>query len=285
MGWVKALLDLMSRRSPSAADDADGDTPTVRESRVCVFCGRVPLTREHVFPRWLVQMINTLGQPRSATRVSDRGEHLHNIWQTSTIDLKARKVCRPCNSGWMSALEVAARPILEPLILSPGEATFSEEEAVTLGTWIAKTVLTASLLYDDVTNRIDSKYFAELYREQRPFTDSVVWIAGYDVGRYPVSSSMVPIEQVNGFVVTGNVGCLAYQVTAGDEMARGVVLPPQELVPYITQIWPLEMRPELTATLKPAWPQLGKLGRTKYAMNDDGLRNWSQIPNHSWDAE
>jgi hypothetical protein len=253
------------------------------EERSCVFCGHVPLTREHVFPQWVVPLLETLGQPRSATRITDHDEHVHDIWNTSTIDFKARKVCGDCNSGWMSSLETAVMPILTPLVLTTAPQTFTQEEAVTLATWVAKTALTASLLHADKTNPIPKKYFDELYRERRPFRDSVVWIAAYDVGHYPASSSMVPIPPVNGFRVTGNVGCFAYQLTSGDNMADGgLVLPPAELMPYITQIWPVEPRPELAAHIKQFWPALGHLERLDVAMNDEELRYLSQVPDHSW---
>lgn len=255
-------------------------------SRSCAFCGGGPLTREHVFPRWLVPAIEKLGKPRSATHVTDGPDHVHNVWGTETIDLKARKVCGPCNSGWMSEMEVKTRYTLTPLVLSTKPQTFTETDAVMLATWVTKTALTASLLHPDDTNPIRKKYFEEMYRDRAPFRDSVVWVAAYDVGTYPASSSMLPILPVNGFRVTGNVGCLAYQVTAGDDLADGgVVLPPGELAPYITQIWPLEPRPDLAAIIKPAWPALGDLGRVNVAMNDDGLRYLSQVPDHSWGVE
>lgn len=256
------------------------------EQRSCVFCGGGPLTAEHVFPQWLVPIIETLGKPRSATRVTEHGEHIHNIWETTTIDVKVRKVCGPCNNGWMSEMEVAVMPILKPLVVSTEPQTFTEAEAVTLATWIAKTVLTASLMHPDETNPIPRKYFEGMYRDRAPFGDSVVWIAAYDVDRYPASSSMVPIVELNGFRVTGNVGCIAYQVTATDDQAEsGVVLPPGELASYITQIWPLKPRADLAPMLKTAWPGLEHLGRLNVAMNDNGLRYLSQIPEHSWGVE
>lgn len=136
------------------------------EPRSCVFCGGRPVTAEHVFPRWLVPVIETLGKPLSATRVTQHDEHIHNFWDTTTIDFKVRKVCGTCNGGWMSATEVAVIPILTPLVLTTDPQTFTEAEAVTLATWVAKTALTASLMHPDETNPIPAKYFEEMYRER-----------------------------------------------------------------------------------------------------------------------
>ena len=237
-----------------------------------------------MFPQWTVPLIETLGQPLSATRVRDHGDdHVHDIWETTAIDLTARKVCASCNGGWMSELEAAAIPLLRPLILTTEARTFSEEEAVTIATWVTKTALTSSLLESDDTNPVVDEHFRELFDRRLPLGNSVVWLAAYDVGRYPASSSMVPIPPMNGSRLTGNLGCLAYQVTAGDDPAdHRLVLPPGELVPYLTQIWPVEPRPDLGLMLKRAWPLLGHLGRAPVAMSDEGLRFLSQVSDHSW---
>lgn len=58
---------------------------------------------------------------------------------------------------------------------------------------------------------------------------------GLHVGRYPVSSSMVPIPDVNGFRVTGIVGCFAYQVVARRHAMRQQA-PPQTDVALPTAI-------------------------------------------------
>lgn len=290
MGGVEPQLDLESDtdlRADVVIVRREVRTPLSFEAGRCVFCGGGPLTLEHVFPRWLAPVIETLGHPRSAVRLSEHGEHLHNIWDTDTIDFRVRRVCAGCNGGWMSELEAAAMPILTPLVQSNAAQTFTAAEAIVLSTWIAKTVLTASLMHPDETNPIPTKYFDEMYRGPAPFEESVIWIAAYDVGRYPASSSMVPIAELNGFRVTGNVGCLVYQLTATEGQADGgVVLPPGELTPYLTQVWPLEPRSEaetaLHATLPSAWPAFGHLGRLGTAMNDDGLRFLAQIPDHSW---
>jgi hypothetical protein len=186
----------------------------------------------------------------------------------------------------MSEMEVRTRYPLTPLVLSTRPQAFDESDAAQLAAWISKTALTASLLHPDETNPIPKKYFDEMYRNRAPLKDSVVWIAAYDVGTYPASSSMVPIEPVNGFRVTGNVGCLVYQVTAHDDLAdHGLVLPPGELVPYLTQIWPFELRLGLNELVKKGWPNLGHLGRVSVAMNDAGLRYLSQVPDHSWGVD
>jgi hypothetical protein len=60
------------------------------------------------------------------------------------------RVCAACNNGWMSALEVAAMPIMKPLIDGTTNLySCRGEEARTLGLWAAKTayVLNAASSY------------------------------------------------------------------------------------------------------------------------------------------
>jgi hypothetical protein len=253
--------------------------------RRCIFCGRGGLTLEHVFPQWLVPVLEQLGQTHSATRVTEDPDHTHNVWNTTAVDFKARKVCGQCNSGWLSEIEVATMPVLTPLVQSDAAYTFTREDAATLATWITKTALTASLVHPDESNPIPKKYFTDLYEGRRPFADSVVWIAGYDLGGYPVSNSMIPLGQANGFLVTGNVGHLVYQLTGADDLEMGVVLPPEGLVAYLTQIWPLEPRADTAELIQKVWPALGHLGRLETALNDAGLRYLSKVDDHSWGVE
>lgn len=61
--------------------------------------------------------------------LGNRVRHGH----TSTITVKA--VCKSCNNGWMSVLEVAAKPTLE-LMLPGRRVRLSEPEQTTLAAWV-----------------------------------------------------------------------------------------------------------------------------------------------------
>ncbi len=253
------------------------------ETRSCVFCGGQPVTREHVFPQWMRAYLNGFGRPTHAVK-ADRE---HRSWPTCTIDFKARKVCAACNGGWMCELESAAKPVLVPLIESTAPMRLTDEDAVLLARWVTKTALTASLIHPEDRAIIPSKYFAEIHRTLGPLRDSVIWIAPYAVREYPVSSSSLSLQDINGFRVTGNVGCLAYQLTTGEGMADGgVVLPPDELAHCLTQIWPLlahdQGRP-MDQHLIRAWPGATFRGRAPGGMTDEQLRSFSEVSDESWD--
>jgi hypothetical protein len=240
------------------------------------------VTLEHTFPRWTVPLIEALGDVRSTTRVSHHEEHVHNVWGTETVDFKARKVCEPCNTGWMAALESDVAPILSPMITSTDPIELTDDEAILLATWVTKTALTGTLTYPETDHATPSRYFHEIYRERRPILDSVVWIGAYEVGRYPASHSEIHIPP-HGARITGNVGCFAYQVTADDGLAEGLVLPPGDRFrPKLAQIWPLRPRPEIAEIVSPLWAGFEHLGRPGVPMDDDELRFLSQIDLHSW---
>jgi len=86
--------------------------------RTCIFCGSTPLTREHIFPKWIVEMFPA-------------GEYSHGMggtdtatqqWNKRNMDSTVRCVCGSCNGGWMSAIEVEAKQVLKHLIAPrPGD--------------------------------------------------------------------------------------------------------------------------------------------------------------------
>lgn len=108
----------------------------------CWFCDRTEGTRskEHIFPQWLLRHHDAMDErvhpirvslPLGGVVASERGER----------PLRAHfngEVCAVCNNGWMSALEVAATPILT---LDPRNGPISSDDALTLARWFAKTAV------------------------------------------------------------------------------------------------------------------------------------------------
>ena len=119
----------------------------------CAFCGRDrPLGKEHVIPKWLLDML--LG-PDRATRMKAAGggfvrfldaegpyEALYvDDRQEGPGDSEVKVVCKGrdgCNEGWMSNLEGAVKPIMEPLILGEKTGLRTSDQRL-LAFWAAKT--------------------------------------------------------------------------------------------------------------------------------------------------
>lgn len=82
----------------------------------CLFCGRsdLPMTREHVFARWLTQRVGSAGSARVIATV-----------------------CAQCNAGWMSALEVGFRRLLT----GARTGVIPAPDRTTLSRWFTKTAV------------------------------------------------------------------------------------------------------------------------------------------------
>lgn len=108
----------------------------------CWFCDRAEGTRakEHIFPQWLLRHHGAMDErvhpirisiPLGGAVASERGER----------PLRAHingEVCAHCNNGWMSALEVSAKPILTE---TPRCGSISDDAATILAWWFAKTAV------------------------------------------------------------------------------------------------------------------------------------------------
>lgn len=116
--------------------------------RTCVFCGARADSKEHVFPNWLngvFDQIPTLDKSGGAwergSLVFGTGVHQHQDWLVRDIaSVTTRYVCRGCNGGWMSTLEVRARPLLAPMILGKPHP-LSMAQQLTVATWATKTAI------------------------------------------------------------------------------------------------------------------------------------------------
>lgn len=95
--------------------------PFAKGRKACIFCGGTPVDREHLWAEWLHPLL-----PANKThfrKVMDLNKRTGSSRavrdfnrQGAPSTIRIRRVCRNCNSGWMSAHEVAVRPILEPMV-------------------------------------------------------------------------------------------------------------------------------------------------------------------------
>ncbi len=153
----------------------------------CIFCRQSGLSREHIFGDWLRAIF-----PRSSADT-----HLHGmttwgqaksgkIYAMPTLKIeqghsgskKVKHVCKACNNGWMSRMEMRARPILMPLI----QGTFhklSVFDQKSLAGWVAKTIMVAEFTYPDrVAVSEDDRL--RMYASQEPSDNWKIWIAHYN---------------------------------------------------------------------------------------------------------
>ena len=157
-------------RGMNAGMTASSSRPSHRQqARPCVFCGRiVPLTKEHVWPKQLDDVLPGLGPGQHVFGLTDDPESW--VLQDRPAFSRAVKfVCAECNNGWMSRLEMAARPIFEPMMPGTRRVTVHPWEQRTLAFWIVKTAMTLQLSHPTrQSDAIPSAHYSELYKKQRP---------------------------------------------------------------------------------------------------------------------
>lgn len=91
----------------------------------CVFCGKGGLSKEHLWPQWLTRMIGDDATKHTRTSQTSRrlGAGVQEHAPIRTVDkhggtgaISLRVVCRGCNGGWMSRLQVEAKPFVAPMV-------------------------------------------------------------------------------------------------------------------------------------------------------------------------
>src|SRR5258706_6641731 len=101
--------------------------------RKCLFCDPTKLTREHIWPDWIVEIF-----PSNSSYTGTRAHSKLGVksWPANSITQRSRLVCKQCNGIWMSQIEAATSPILGPLITSDlPRCTLDTCDQLTLATW------------------------------------------------------------------------------------------------------------------------------------------------------
>lgn len=156
-------------------------------STLCAFCG-LPMdgtpgrerTNEHGFAEWLLDEFPAKGKVIH-TVSGGRDQPIKRRWTANKLAAKTGKVCKTCNSGWMSNLEVAVRPFLGSLIRGNGR-TFYKDGQRLLAAWAVKTALAMELINPDPEYRrpIDPIHYWEMARcRDRPPPRTEVWLGAW----------------------------------------------------------------------------------------------------------
>jgi hypothetical protein len=142
----------------------------------CVFCGFPKTTNEHVFPKWLRDVFPGRAVHYSEPPPGDDGEIRE--WRAGAINHKANVVCqKECNGGWMSRLEGAARPHVEPLITGAGRGRSLDAEARRLiAFWALKTAFMTNLAQEAERQCVPASDYTALYAAQDVLPNTFVWL-------------------------------------------------------------------------------------------------------------
>ncbi|MDR7417611.1 MAG: hypothetical protein QN178_01720 [Armatimonadota bacterium] len=147
-------------------------------ARACVFCGRTPVTREHVWPEWVGKILDTIANSPYQNVLATPGTEKR--WITKRLSITVARFCSQCNNEWMAELEAQAQPILTPMVLGTTPFTIlSPADQVILSRWVFKTVLVANLTLPE-QHVIPATTYREFYQNRvPPERGAVIWTAGY----------------------------------------------------------------------------------------------------------
>lgn len=119
------------------------------QRKTCIFCakGKSFKSREHVFPRWLLENLNYKNNPQPFfstefnTITDNFVDSTSNEFAKFNFDnFLSPYICDDCNKGWMSNLECKIKPLILPLINGEKKLEdLSKVEKRMIARWSVKT--------------------------------------------------------------------------------------------------------------------------------------------------
>jgi hypothetical protein len=159
---------------------------------VCIFCsrpwGEVSKSDEHVFGHLRKRRGNLpnerISHSTGLTFDAESQEFVREPVATKTsssslLNLRTRKVCESCNTGWMSKLEQQVKPFLmsfEHTAKDGEQSNLSRSEALIVARWALKTCITHEMTIEGRPKVADASMGSRL-REGGAIPGSIVWVA------------------------------------------------------------------------------------------------------------
>jgi len=196
----------------------------IGERRICIFCGGPKLGRkmskEHLWSDWMNDIFEQLGLGEQRVEVLEQFQQNNRPfgevtqWRRSggTHTKKIRVVCEDCNSQWMSGMEMAVRPYLEPMML--GKPMLLDPVAQQLlAEWIALKVIV--LEHDPTVGKPATPIFARAVREQfvadrRALQGCKVWLGRNRPGNIWMGS----LQRFSGGIAASHIQLTSDQLAA-----------------------------------------------------------------------
>jgi hypothetical protein len=221
--------------------------------RQCLFCDSTKLTKEHIWPNWVVRIFKAQAPPRVDlfTSIEVLGGKVMRSRKTSTIEHQARIVCADCNHGWMSEVEHHASKALTPLILGSAPnppRRFRRDAVAAISTWLTL----RSIVFDRLHPPPNNRYFSDSERQSfrrsathLPLPNTHVWL-GLSGGLNESASWHVRNVVANDgpaafHVTTGVLHYLIFQLVTwrGDQMFNLSLLENGSWPRVMRHVWPM----------------------------------------------
>jgi hypothetical protein len=148
------------------------------EGTGCIFCGRSPQTKTHVFRRaWIERLMVPAPQPFEVVHASGdlTGAAREGTWPARDFDWAPGAACDPCNSGWMDKIDRAAERIIEPMVIGQRATIRAFQDQKAVATWVSQVVILMDQM--QVSQAILPEMHRRFYEDQEPFEELVIWLA------------------------------------------------------------------------------------------------------------
>lgn len=204
--------------------------------RRCVFCGGEGVTSEHVWPQWINRLLAERLTDTSMT-VQWAGDKERDA---PNLDTKVKRVCKSCNSGWMSVLEDRAKPILSPMIVGEVPVRLPPSSQRVLANWALKTSLMLDFIFSSQPRLYPASMYSSFFRDRSPSRQTAIWVAAYHEARPRFFASAQPLAMgdpvkytsdgiviggrayENGVISTFAVNAAVFQVASFEERTPAI---------------------------------------------------------------
>jgi len=218
-----------------------------------MFCGKGPLTREHVLPKWLRRAMKLWG-PLTIWNGAQP------VRTARKLDIQVRAVCGPCNHGWLNDLETEFRDLMTPALHGlPVLLDRTGQNVVArwgIKTWL---LLETAMSHQRGGGVASADTLAHIRKDSEPPWGYQIWLGQLDAqSRQIMWLSTVPIFGRQGDEIpigvmavftVGNLLFLIYVPVKEPPFGLGI---PDEFGPFLSQIWPIEAE-------EIRWPPRGML--------------------------
>lgn len=138
-------------------------------SEPCPFCaGTESLSDEHIIPQWLIDSLGIRDMKIATTHMSTFGFPISRRGPMSMANFVNGRICRNCNTGWMSNLEAEVKPLVDGLMNLDMQAVSAlQESRETLARWVIKTAIVLNHC-SNYRPLIPSAHFRAIYADAIP---------------------------------------------------------------------------------------------------------------------
>lgn len=186
--------------------------------RRCIFCDGAVLTKEDVWPQWVIRLLKKNTDEIVPVQARRNKDPLRKWSKMGNRALEFNGVCRSCNNGWMSTRESETAPILIPMITNHS-ATLDSVQQLQIARWTMK----CAMLFESMdgggrfyTGGDRSNFRATLVL---PGDFLEIWIAHYSGSVFRAATDHKGVQTVGangtpyqGHMMTMIFGSLAIQI-------------------------------------------------------------------------